>query len=283
MCASTRDSVSVEPRAADHQVADVAHQVVEPRQIDAHEVRRAADPCRSTSHRARRDSGRLDAGAGASSAIRSTSMPSARHAPIVASSSAPASTKSNAIAPSAVTRGTASRISPAAAQPRANRVDADAARDQLGRRRERAAPPRRDGDGEPAAGIVGRALAPGRGRRRRAARCAPRRDRSAGNVPPVRRTLHHLLEHLRAVEQRVDALGAEHRVALTQRAQIVLETMRQVLGLAQLHHPGDALQRVEVPEQLVEHGRLMSARPTDASSASSSRRTPVRCSSHSAK
>ncbi len=41
-------------------------------------------------------------------------------------------------------------------------------------------------------------------------------------------------------------------LALPQHAQVVLEPMRQIFGLAQLDHPGDALQRMEVAEQLVE-------------------------------
>src|SRR6185436_887451 len=52
------------------------------------------------------------------------------------------------------------------------------------------------------------------------------------------------------------------RLALPQRAQVILEAVREVLGGAQLDHPGDALERVEVPEQLVERVAV-DLRPAD--------------------
>jgi hypothetical protein len=66
----------------------------------------------------------------------------------------------------------------------------------------------------------------------------------------------HLLERLRAGKQRVEAIAGRFRLAGAQHAQVVLEMVRELFRRAELHHPGDAFERMEVAEQLVEHAAI---------------------------
>ena len=97
------------------------------------------------------------------------------------------------------------------------------------------------------------AAAAARRRRRqpRRSRCSTvDRWRAAPREPPRR---DRLLERVDAADQRVHPGVAQRRVALAQRAQVALHVVREHLGLAQLDHPGSALDRVEAAEQFLEH------------------------------
>ena len=99
---------------------------------------------------------------------------------------------------------------------------------------------------------------------RRESRCAGaqrfepadrRRDRRRRRPGAARRD--HGLEHRGAVDERADRLRRERQLAVAQRAQVALELVRHALGVAQVDHRRDALERMEAAEQLLEQSAFL--------------------------
>ena len=59
-------------------------------------------------------------------------------------------------------------------------------------------------------------------------------------------------EELRAVDQQAESVGGDRELAGSNGAQIALELVGQPLRRPQLHHRGDALERMEVAKQIVD-------------------------------
>ncbi len=250
-------------RAPNHEIADIAHQLVEPREIDADELRRGGGARGGrlglAGVRRFRRSGRRRR---TPERARLRFRPHARRRSSPRRGS-PASRKSNAIDPSPVTRGTASSNFPGARQPLANGVDAYPARDQIRRRREGAGPARHHHScGADAASPEAAVASLARPFPRRQGARSDRRHRcTRGNVPPDRRTATTCSSSW-VPSNSASMPSVRQDVALPQRAQELFEPMREVLRLAQLDHARDALERVEVTEQFVEHGTI-DVRATD--------------------
>lgn len=245
----------LEPRARDHHVAHVAHQVVEPRQIDPDEG----------GLRARRvvlELGRRHVGGGAfECGGRRRLVRDAIVAPAVEC---------------LLVRGRDDEIEGDAAgvehagrgalhfadrtEPLADRVHFDAARHERRRRREGHRPSRavRIGLGPaPRAWRLGRRTATGDA-------CQPVEggaDRGRRAAAPPR--LEDELEGAGAIDERVQPLWGERRLLRAQDPEIALHLVGQPLALPHLGDRRDALERVEVAEQFVQKSdrRVPAAEP----------------------
>jgi len=130
-------------------------------------------------------------------------------------------------------------------------IHIDAAGNQ-GRRRREHAPP------------VAAAL----GRRRCLRLCAVARDESL-NLGGHRRGIadripgaaggNRRFERAGSLDQQVHAPGGQRGLAVSQRAQVFLELVRQQFGLAMIDHPGQALERVKAAEEFFEHAGVNAA------------------------
>ena len=231
----------LEPRPADHQVADHPHQLVEPRQIHANVVRGGGRQLRQIGRVGYRVDDGHDGQLDGPGAIR----PSAdQAATVVVVEIAREPELEGDAAVENLRCGVQNRSALPEAGP--DRIDVEAARVQLGGRRERHDP--RGGDGR-------------RGDwRRRSCRRVRRRqgrgrrdDRGNGTHRRAdwRRRLvvasrrDHALEGLHTADERIHARLRQRRLAMPQRAEVTFHFVREHLRLAQLHHAGDALERME--------------------------------------
>ncbi len=134
-------------------------------------------------------------------------------------------------------------------QARANRIDLDPARDEFRRRCERDAPLALAGSFQVSVGGPA-------GRRRRRRRRHGRQPRHAcvdrGRCGVQAPRLDDLFEGRRPVDERLEPGRRQPNLFAPNRAEITLHLVRQPLGLAQLDHRGDALQRVEAAEELLD-------------------------------
>src|SRR6185436_20836432 len=84
-----------------------------------------------------------------------------------------------------------------------------------------------------------------------------------------------VLEQACAVDERVDAGRRQADLPFAHGAQVGLHLVREQLDLAVLHHPRDALQRVERPEQLLADGPIrtrLADRPLEREQRAANRR-----------
>ena len=197
-----------EPRAADHEIAHATHQLVEPRDLDAHLLRgprRSACAVAGASFRRR-----VQAAAADASPMRSTSRAGRRRLSSTDDVGASVTTNTNSMLPSCRRCGMVSRIVPCSAMRRRISVHADrrSTRSRDGRKPTRNVRPPPDG---------------GTGAFPRSSR-SPRRERQA-RLRPARLQLRNrrngrlaasggdnLLQPLCALDQRVHALGVNTHV-----------------------------------------------------------------------
>ena len=218
------------PRPGDDQIADETHQLVEPRQVDADEMRRRSGEGAERS-RCRSDSGL------AGVHVHQGRRPLDRDTLIAPDLSVGVQSPGDA----ELERDAARRIDPRScggdlallAQPGADAIDGNATRDQVGRRSEADDPllrRRRHGRGR----TLGRRFSERRQARRDAI------DRRRLLPEPARG--EDLLEQIGAGNQRIDAGRGKDAVGIPQPPQVALQMVRQQFRLPQVNHPGEPLE-----------------------------------------